>query len=143
MDRYKVTTQHGESGSVHYVVDTWAPEGEQPAVKESYVVYELSAEVAARLNEQSNRNIRGAIQYLAGYTRGCFDLHAFAGPRIIAEHRAYLMAQLLGVPRVPQKEAGMHALTDAFYRALGVKEGCLAEREADFIVKAKAIFERG
>jgi hypothetical protein len=123
-------------------VDTWAPEDKQPAVKEGFVVYELSAESAAMFNEQSTRNIRGAIQYVAGYTGQRFDLYAFAG-RGRAEHRAHVLATLFGVPRVPQKEAGMHALTDAFYRALEVTGECLAAKEKDFIAKAKAIFERG
>lgn len=30
--RYRVITWHGESGSVFYVVDTHAPEDEQPAI---------------------------------------------------------------------------------------------------------------
>lgn len=48
--RYKQTVQHGESGTVWYVVDTWAPEGQQPAVVASGTDQQRMAHVAYTLN---------------------------------------------------------------------------------------------
>ncbi len=48
-ERYAVTVYHGESSTVFYVVDTSAPESEQPAVKASYRTRQEADACALRL----------------------------------------------------------------------------------------------
>lgn len=48
--RYKVTAWHGESGSIFYVVDSQAPEQDQPAILFSYRNRHTAAGHAAALN---------------------------------------------------------------------------------------------
>lgn len=49
---YKVTVWHGEHGSLFYVVDTQAPESEQPAVKVVCGTRASAEKVAAFHNER-------------------------------------------------------------------------------------------
>lgn len=79
-----------------------------------------------------------AIRLLGQLTRGRFDIWMLAG-RHNAATRAKLMAVLLGVPKVPQAQAGVYAMREEFYRQLFITEGCLAEREDKFVEYCKAL----
>ena len=48
--RFKVITVHGETATVFHVVDSEAPEGEQPAIVHSY----SSAKLASMANRCAN-----------------------------------------------------------------------------------------
>jgi hypothetical protein len=60
MGRYKVTTWHGEIGTVFYVVDTAAPEEEQPAVVLSYGPVYIDAAESAR-NQCERLNVQEVL----------------------------------------------------------------------------------
>lgn len=51
--RYKVTAWHGETGSIFYVVDTHAPEDEQPAVVREYSTRALAVMSRDNLNSRT------------------------------------------------------------------------------------------
>lgn len=71
--RYKVTTWHGEGDSLYYIVDTEAPEGEQPAVVACYSgrAYGAQAYSAAQLcrdvHNQKGRCLESSLTLGAHY----------------------------------------------------------------------------
>lgn len=72
-----------------------------------------------------------ALALLRGYTAGSMRLWDIAG-RTHAAARAHVMAALRGKDRVPQSEAGVYRLREAFYAAMGIKGECEAAREDNF-----------
>ncbi len=56
--RYKVSTVHGEMGTVHHVVDSEAPEGEQPAIIASFSTAKFASQaraLACRVRDVNNK----------------------------------------------------------------------------------------
>jgi hypothetical protein len=83
-------------------------------------------------------NVKQAVKVLGIYTAGRFDIWALAGSAR-AGCRAHVLAALRGVDRVPQREAGVTALRDAFFAAMKPAGDCLAIREDNFIAACRAI----
>ena len=52
--RYIITLWHGESITLHYIVDTFAPESEQPAVVESFRSRDIAESECAKYNADEN-----------------------------------------------------------------------------------------
>ncbi len=76
-----------------------------------------------------------ALHLLGASTNFRFDVWMLAGgPR--ASVRAHVMSELLG-KRVPQKDSGIHAIQDTFYKAARIEGDCLAAREENFIAWCK------
>jgi hypothetical protein len=46
-NRFRVTASHGEGASVYHVIDSWAPDDEQPAVVHSFSTREHGARTRA------------------------------------------------------------------------------------------------
>ena len=64
------------------------------------------------------------------YTRSG-DILELAG-KSRARSRARVMADLMGVDKMPQSKSGVNALMHEFYRRAGIKEGTVAQMEDDF-----------
>jgi hypothetical protein len=52
MARFKVTTVHGESGSLFHVVDTAAPQDDQPAIVSTFTIKQEAEYVRDDTNKQ-------------------------------------------------------------------------------------------
>lgn len=65
MDRYKTTTVYGEGETIYHVIDTAAPEGEQPAI--------VSSESTKRGNASAHSIIKYRCEVLngRGYRPSC------------------------------------------------------------------------
>lgn len=71
---------------------------------------------------------RETLVRLSESTRGTFDVWRLMGPDC-APLRAVIMADLLGVPKVPQSKAGVTALRAALLAWSGVAGTCNADRD--------------
>ncbi len=87
-------------------------------------------------SNQPNPNIREALRLLGVYTAGRYDVWILAGSQR-ASARAHIMAELLGVPKVPQSKSGVNALRAAFYAACNVTGEYEALREDRFMAIAR------
>ena len=81
-------------------------------------------------------NVREALRLLGVYTAGHYDIYALAGPGR-ASCRAHVMAELLGLPKVPQSKAGVTAMRAAFYAACNITGEYEALREERFMACAR------
>lgn len=81
-------------------------------------------------------NTKQAVELLAAYTAGRFDIWMLAGPSK-ASCRAHVVSALLG-HKVPQSKAGVTAIREAFYAIAKPAGDCIANREDSFVAWCKA-----
>ena len=81
-------------------------------------------------------HIINAIHLLRQYTNSRFDIGNLAGPRNAAR-RVSIMQELTGRP-VPQRAAGINALTAAFHKVGRISGSCIADRNAEFLLWVRA-----
>ena len=77
-----------------------------------------------------------ALRLLKVYTAGYYDVYSLAGPAK-ASVRAHIMSTLAG-KRVPQSQAGINAIRDAFMALSNVTGTCQHDREENFAAWANA-----
>lgn len=82
--------------------------------------------------------LQEAIFTLGALTRWYYNVWDLAGPRF-AKGRAALMAELLGVPKVPQSKSGVTALEAEFYRQCGVSGETPSRRQEAFAQKCRVL----
>jgi hypothetical protein len=78
-----------------------------------------------------------AVRLVGVYTAGRFQLWSLAGPAK-ASCRAHVASVFHGV-KVPQGKAGVNALRDALYPAVGASGACEAVRAEDFAAKCRRL----
>lgn len=83
-------------------------------------------------------NVKRAVEILAGLTLQKFDLQLLRGEKHL-QHRITLLSRLFDHKEVKAKDAGINALVEAFYSAVGVGEGSAATKAAEFTKRCKAI----
>jgi hypothetical protein len=57
MRRYKITTWHGEHGSVYYIIDLLAPQAKQPAIIAAFDNLETARFHLSKLQTQEHETI--------------------------------------------------------------------------------------
>lgn len=125
-----VTTQHGESASVFYVM-----EGDECLDSFSTSVYGASARLRAEsLCERQNDNTVDAAKLLGQYTAGRFDIWMLAGSSK-STCRQHVMSVLVNGKdgkNLPKSKCGVYAIRDEFYKRIQPEGGCVAVREDNF-----------
>lgn len=86
-----------------------------------------------------DERIQAAAKLLRTYAGQWYQIDNLAGPAK-ASCRAHVMSTLLGV-KTPQSKAGITAIREAFYAAVGLGHDCLARQEHEFTIVMQRVYE--